>query len=61
MKQFTMSEFVNKTDLYKSKSEYMKTLATNALGRLIELEEVSIDDDGRYIWRSCGEYVGGDE
>lgn len=61
MKQFTMDQFLNKFDLYKANSEYLENLAVSALNRLIELEEVMIDDDGRYIWRSSGEYVGGDE
>ena len=57
MKQFTMSQFANRSDLYKAKAEYLEVLAITALNRLIELEEVMIDDDGRYIWRSCGDYL----
>lgn len=57
MPQFTMSMFVTKEDLYLAKAQYFERLATNALERLQELEEVIKDDDGEWIWLSCGDYV----
>lgn len=60
MKQFTMSQYPNRLELQYDKDKYLDKLIKALAGRLIELEEVAIDDDSRCIWRSCGDYVGGD-
>ena len=57
MPEFTMSMFANKEDLYLAKSQYYERLATIALDRLKELEEVAQDDDREWINTSTGEYV----
>ena len=57
MPEFTMSMFKSKEDLYSAKAQHFERLATIALERLEELEEVRKDDDGEWINLNTGDYV----
>lgn len=54
MKQFTMSQYANKEDLYKAKAEYWEAVARRCAGRLVETEELHLEGD-EFYWDNCGE------
>lgn len=56
MKQFTMSMYSSKEELYKAKSEYWELVAMSCIQRLVETGELHEDGDCFY-WDDCGESV----
>ena len=56
MPEFTMSMFATKEDMYCAKAQYYERLATIALERLEEMEEVH-KRDGEWINSHSGELV----
>jgi hypothetical protein len=55
MRQFVMSQYATKEDLYKAKARYYEKLADAALERLMDIEEVMLSEDGEYVWNASGE------
>lgn len=65
MKQFTMSMFSSKEELYKTKAEYWEAIANHwrniaedMAERLMDVEEVGYNENCEWYWIGSGELVG---
>lgn len=55
---FSLCMYESAEAMYKDEVRVYRSIAQAALWRLAELEEVELDDDGEWYWRSSGDYVG---
>lgn len=57
MKQFTMSMYSSKEELYKAKAAYLRDLVEVIAERLEEIGEIAWDGSGEYYWVADGEML----
>lgn len=58
---FVMSKYASLQDLLADKASYWERIATEALERLMELEEVRYDHYGDPYWTASGQMMGESE
>jgi hypothetical protein len=57
MKQFTMSMYSSKEELYKAKSTYYQDLVYAMAMRLEDIGEIAQDGGGEWFWANTGELL----